>query len=185
MIGFLIGMACLIGLILTLKQGRHACGAPWGAWHHHHHHGRRGFGFGGHGYRRRFFLSFLFDRLDTTPAQEKVIVAALDELREAAEAQRSELRRTRADVAAATRSASFDETRLGELFARHDVAIEALRRASVGALGKVHAVLDDRQRELLADLIETGPAAFRRGWFGRHGVHGRHADPYRTHGDWA
>lgn len=183
MIGFVIGTACLIGLIMTLKQGRHACGARCGAWHHHD--GRRGFGFGGHGFRRRWFFSFLFDRLDTTPAQEKVIVAAIDELREAADAQRSELRRTRADIAAATRSESFDETRLGELFARHDVAIEALRRATVGALGKVHAVLDERQREQLADLIETGPAAFRYAGFGRHGARGHRADPYRTHGDWA
>ncbi|WP_437719522.1 periplasmic heavy metal sensor [Sorangium sp. So ce448] len=165
---------------MTLKRGsRYDCGAPWGAGPRFF--GRRGFG--GHGFRRRFFLSFLFDRLGTTPTQEKVIVAAVDELRSAAEAQRSEIRSTRADVAAAMRSPSFDETRLGELFARHDTAIESLRRAAVGALGKVHAVLEDRQREQLADLIEIGPAAFRDMWSGR--AERRGDDPYRTHGRWA
>jgi hypothetical protein len=29
-----------------------------------------------------------------------------------------------------------------------------MRKAFVGALGKIHAVLDDRQRERLADMIE-------------------------------
>ncbi|HTN91298.1 Spy/CpxP family protein refolding chaperone [Sorangium sp. So ce136] len=186
MLGFVVGTACLIGLIAALRRGhRYDCGgAPWGAGPRSH--GRRGFGgFGGFGFRRRFFLSFLFDRLGTTPSQEKVIVSAIDELRDAAAAQRSEIRSTRADVAAAVRSPSFDETRLGELFARHDTAIESLRKASVGALGKVHAVLDDRQREQLADLIEIGPSAFRDMWSGRGGWRGHRADPYRTHGEWA
>ncbi|MGK4006361.1 periplasmic heavy metal sensor [Sorangium sp. So ce1036] len=181
MLGFVFGTACLIGLFMALKRGRHACGAPWDAGPPFF--GRRGFG--GRGFRRRFFLSFLFDRLDTTPAQEKVIVAAFDELRAAADAQRGEIRGTRADVAAAMRSPSFDETRLGELFARHDTAIEALRRAAVGALGKVHAVLEDRQREQLADLIEIGPAAFRDVGPGGYAWRGHRGDPYRTHGRWA
>ena len=41
----------------------------------------------------------------------------------------------------------------------------------VSAIGKVHAVLDDRQREILAQLIERGPfggrfggGPFRREW---------------------
>lgn len=182
MLGFVVGTACLIGLIMTLRRGgRYDCGGHWGA-------GPRSFGrrgFGGFGFRRRFFLSFLFDRLGTTPSQEKVIVSAVDELRAAAEAHRSEIRSTRADVAAAMRSPSLDETRLGELFARHDTAIESLRKAAVGALGKVHAVLEDRQREQLADLIEIGPAAFRDLWSGRAGWRGHRTDPYRTHGEWA
>lgn len=186
MLGFVLGTACLIGLVMVLKRGRHACCARWDAEPRGF--GRRGFGrrgFGGRGFRRRFFLSFLFDRLDTTPAQEKAIAAAFDELRAAADAQRGEIRSTRADVAAAMRSPSFDETRLGELFARHDTVIEAMRKASVGALGKVHAVLDDRQRERLADLIEIGPAALRDMWPGGYTWRDRRADPYRTHGRWA
>ena len=166
MLGFVIGTACLIGLLTTLRRGgRGGCGGygygrfgghegPWG----HHHGGRRGRGGwgGGFGFRggRRHMLAFLFERLDTTASQEKVIAAALDELREAMSGHHGELRRTRADVAAATRSPSFDETRLGELFARHDDVMTEMRKSFVGALGKIHAVLDDRQRERLADLIE-------------------------------
>lgn len=163
MLGFVIGTACLIGLLATLRRGGAygACGGRFGhhggSWGHHHggRWGRGGWG-GWGGYRggRRQMLSFLLERLDTTAAQEKVITAALDELREAAESHRGELRRTRADVAAAARSPSYDETRLGELFARHDEALTSMRKEFVGALGKIHAVLDDRQRERLADMIE-------------------------------
>jgi Spy/CpxP family protein refolding chaperone len=182
MFGFIIGTACLIGLVKVLRRGRYACGAhgmgprPFGG---------RGFGgWGGHRGGRQFFLSFLFDRLETTPAQEKVIVGALEELREAAWAQRGEMRKTRVDVAAAVRSPSFDETRMGELFARHDTAIEAMRRASVGAIGKVHAVLEDRQRERLADLIEAGPAAIRWGGY-RDAWRGYRGEVRGGEGDWA
>lgn len=190
MFGFFIGTACLIGLVMTVRRGRYGYGCG----------GARGFGpgsfrgrgWGGRGrWGSRFFLSVLLDRLDTTPAQEKVIVGALDELRDAARAQRSEVGKTRVDVAAAVRSPSFDETRLGELFARHDTAIESMRKAAVGAIGKIHAVLDDSQRERFADLIEAGPIAFReRGPYGRHERHGDGWRDYRREpqdhdGDWA
>ncbi|AKT39414.1 Spy/CpxP family protein refolding chaperone [Chondromyces crocatus] len=181
MVGFLIGTACLVGLFSMLRRGgwEGRCGGRgWGGdWQ-----GRFGGpwdgeggppwsrgGGGGFQGRRRRMLGFLFERLDTTAGQEKVITAALDDLRSTAEAHRGELRRTRADVAAATRSPSFDETRLGELFARHDDALTTMRKELVGALAKIHAVLDDRQRERLADLLESGS------FFGgmRHG-RGRH-----------
>lgn len=180
MCGFLIGTACLIGLIVTLARGRGGCG-PYGrggcGW-------RGGDGWGGrgswgegrgdharHGWSgRRWFLRGLFERLDTTPGQEKVIVAAIEELREAGEAFRGEIKRTRSDVAKAARSPSFDETVVGETFARHDEALEAMRKAAVGAMAKIHAVLDDKQREVLADIIESS-----RPFFGGFG------GPYRRH----
>ena len=178
MCGFLIGTACLIGLIVTLRRGRGGCGS----------YGRGGFGWrGGRGFGpwgegrgdftnqrgwsgKRWFLRGLFERLDTTPGQEKVIVAAIEEMREAGEALRGELRQTRSDVAKAARSASFDETVIGETFARHDQALETMRKAAVGAMAKIHAVLDDKQREVLADVIESSPPFF--GGFG---------GPYRRH----
>lgn len=172
MLGILIGTACLFGLIKTLRWGRMrrfgggGCGGGWSG---------RGGGWGG-GYRDRwsdgdgfrggwggegFFLRAIFERLDATPAQEKVIAAALDELRETARSLRGELRGSRADVAKAMRGESFDEVLFGEMFARHDTALEAMRKAAMGALAKVHVVLDERQRARLADLIESGPGAFR------------------------
>lgn len=185
MCGFLLGTACLIGLIVTLARGRGGCGSHWrrggygwggggygrAAWteghgdHGHHGHHHRG-GWAGN----RWFLRGLFERLDTTPGQEKVIVAAVNEIREAGEALRGELQRTRADVAKAARSPSFDETLMGEAFARHDQAMDTMRKATVGAMAKIHEALDERQREILADLIESGP-----GFFGGFSPYRRHA----------
>lgn len=182
MLGFLIGTACLIGLVKVLRWGRrgrgwgygHACGH--GAWHGHGcGHGfdggpergdfgggppwARG-GFGGPG----MWLRGLFERLGTSPEQEKVIHDALDELRQSGRKLKDELGGSRADVAKAVRSPSFDETTMGNVFARHDEVMDGMRKAVMGAIGKVHAVLDDRQRERLADLIENGP--FGRGRWG-------------------
>ena len=169
MLGFLIGTACLIALIKVVRRGRHghggwsggSCGGGWGRHRHgdgHHHH--RGWG----GWRDdAFWLRGLFERLDTSPAQEKVIREAIDEMRRSTSDLRDEARATRDDVAKAVQSPSLDETVLGELFARHDTHLEKVRKDAVGALGKVHAVLDDRQRELLAQLIASGPFGGRRG----------------------
>lgn len=184
MCGFLLGTACLIGLLVTLARGRGGCGGPWGrrgfgwggggcgyagrsSWEagdHHHDHHRRGWS------GSRWFLRGLFERLDTTPGQEKVIIAAIDEMRDAGENLRGEIRKTREDVAKAARSPSFDETVMGEAFARHDQALESMRKAAVGAMAKIHAVLDEQQREKLADIIESGPP-----FFGGFGPYRRHA----------
>jgi hypothetical protein len=150
MCGFLIGTACLLGLIYVLRRSR--CG------------GRRG-RFGGHDGSRwgeGFFLKTLLQRLDATSSQERVIRDAISEMRAAGESARDELRKSRGDVARAMRGESFDEVLFGELFARHDTAIESLRRAGLGAIAKVHNVLDTRQRERLADLIEQGPRSWGR-----------------------
>ena len=180
MIGCILATAGIIGLVKAAHFRRHGCGG-WGRrWgHHHHHHGyddddsgppwagrsfgrRFGFGFG-----QGFMLRGLFERLETTPAQERVIVAAADELREAASKLRDEGRRSRADVAGAFRKPSFDEVMMGELFARHDTEIEGLRKAFVGFTAKVHDALEDKQRARLADIIESGPRFFRGGRFER------------------
>jgi hypothetical protein len=164
------------------------CGAGW----HGHMGGHHG-GFGGHGWGpgggghdgdegggwgdeprsgfmggswgRGFVVRRLSEALDATPAQEKVIRAAAEEFNEAAAKLRGEGKRTRADVAAAFRKASFDEVMLGELYARHDRSLEEVRKAFVGMGAKIHDVLDDGQRERLAAIIEEGPRAWmRRGW---------------------
>lgn len=206
MFGFILGTACLIGLVKVLRRGAYGyggcgyggyggsygCGGPGftrgGYW------GGRGGPWGGHGgrwgghggpwgggpFRGRgepegdvqgrwegrgfgregFFLRMLFEQLDATPGQEKVIAAAMREVREEASKSRDELRKTRADIAKAMRGGSFDEVLFGELFARHDAVMEAMRKAAMGALGKVHEALDEKQRERLAELIERGPSFF-------------------------
>jgi len=203
MLGFLIGTACLIGLIKVLRHGGchrgygyrsfgygGGCGSygggfggrgyghgpgGWedGGYDRGHGggpfrtHGRAGFRPGGYG-MTHFVLRRLFEALDTTPGQEKAIASAMEEMREVMAKHRGELRKSREDLAKAMRSPSFDETVMGELFARHDAALEAMRKAMVGSMAKVHEVLDERQRARLADLIEQAPGFW--GGFGGRGV---------------
>ena len=183
MLGFIIGTACLIGLVKVLRRGRgygygYGGGCGGGRFRgyrdheggdHHHEGGFRRGGWGGWGGGPGFFLRAIIDQLDATPEQEKVIAAAFREVRDEAAKNREEVRRSRSDIAKAMRSPGFDEVLLGELFARHDTAIEAMRRAVTGALAKVHVVLDEKQRSHLADLIENGPSYFRRGPSRRRG----------------
>jgi Spy/CpxP family protein refolding chaperone len=120
----------------------------------------------------------LSHELEATPAQEKVIADALREMQGAIEKHRGEFRESRGDVAKAVRSEHFDEVLFGELFSRHDTAIEAVRKAAMGALGKVHAVLEPKQRERLAEMIEGG--LFR----GLRGFRGHGGGGYRGPGAW-
>lgn len=150
MFGFFIGIACLVGLIYVLKGGR-----GWGRGAHcggrHRKMGMRG------------FVRRLFEALDTSPGQEKEIRSAFSELFREADGVRDDFVASRSDVAKAMRGDYFDETSMGELFARHDDGLDKLRRAFVGALARVHAILDENQRARLAELIEKGPWRFVRG----------------------
>jgi hypothetical protein len=76
---------------------------------------------------------------------------------------RGEMQKSREDVARAMRGPSFDEPVMGELFARHDAALETIRRAVVGALAKVHEALDEEQRKRFASMIERA-GGFRGMW---------------------
>jgi hypothetical protein len=111
-----------------------------------------------------FFARGVASRVQATPAQQRVIRDALAELREAAGKLRGEAGKTRADVAAAFRKPQFDEVAMGELYARHDRALEELRKAFVGAGAKIHDALDEEQRARLAKLIESGSGWWRRPW---------------------
>ena len=161
MCGLLFGAACLIGLFITLRAGRRwrrgggcgpggGCGSG-GGWRGHH-----GGSWGGRGW----FARMIGDHIGASPEQRKVIDGAVDEVRAAAEKARDELKESRKDVARAVRSENFDEVLFGELFSRHDDTITSLRKAAMGALGKVHATLDDAQRAKLADAVERGASAF-------------------------
>ena len=189
MLGIIIGTVCLIGLVKVLRHGRGGygyggggCGrGGWGGGGRFRGHrdeeggygrdegGFRRGGWGGWGGGPGFILRAIIEQLDATPEQEKVVVAAFREVRNEAAKNREEVRRSREDIAKAMRSPGFDEVLLGELFARHDTAIEGMRRAFTGALAKVHVVLDEKQRNDLAELIENGPGFFRRGPSRRRG----------------
>lgn len=98
-------------------------------------------------------MGFVFDRLETTPTQEREIRAAIETLFDKGADLRREASATRTDVAKLLRTESLDETVLGELFARHDERLRELQKSFADALGKVHQTLDPEQRERLADFL--------------------------------
>ncbi len=102
-------------------------------------------------------------RLDLSPAQEKVVRAEVDKLRDKARGLRDEGQATRGDMARAIRGETFEEGALADMFVRHDDRMHDLRGEVAGALGRIHAVLDPQQRERLADLLEEGPRGLWRG----------------------
>lgn len=185
MLGLIIGTACLFALAHVLRRERwhaHAFAARHG-WHPFHAHAG---GCGHHGYgphhacgqhrrddraddrdeARRGFerrdLYPLLRRLDLSPAQEKVVFAAADELHEKAAALRDAWVAGRRDVAATIAAPALSPEQATLLVGKFDPPLDALRDAIAAGLGKVHEVLDDRQRRLLGEMIElAGPGAFR------------------------
>jgi hypothetical protein len=154
MFGFLFGTACLLGLTATFARSRHDL--------HHCSGGHRGRGFWSR--RGRFVLNRLLDRLDTTPGQEKVIREAVDTVMEDVHDARGEFRATRTDIAEAIRGEIMDRGAIDGVFERHDRVLERVRQNALDSFGKVHETLDERQRKILAELIEAGP--FARGFGG-------------------
>jgi uncharacterized membrane protein len=178
MIGFavLTGVAAFVGAKLAMRHYHGGgCGRRHRGWQHHQRWGefaRPDFDddgdpmdFGAHPSRWHrgagFVMRSVMSRIGARPDQERVIRDAFDELKEAAAPLRSEGRHTRDEIAVALRKPVFDEVLFGEMFARHDGALERLRKALVGALVRTHDTLDERQRQRLADIIAEGPRAFR------------------------
>jgi hypothetical protein len=188
-IGFAIGTICLIGLVRAVARRRWYGFSPYGghAYGFAGHHGafgghRRGFG-RHHGPwhdnawgddspswrgerespwgRGRGVVYSILGRLQATPGQEKVILAALDELKEIALELRGIGRDVRADVGKAIRGPMLDDVALEGATARIDDATLKLRAAARAAIAKIHGVLDDRQRKMLGDMIDS---SWRGGW---------------------
>ena len=124
-------------------------------------------GYGCHGGMRRSrgarsWLRSVFERMGTTPSQERVIMHALDELRSNRSALVEEATTTRSDLGSAISSGLVDDTTLEETFARHDRLLARLRVSFVEALKQINEVLDDGQRKQLADALRNRGS----GWFG-------------------
>lgn len=113
----------------------------------------------------RRMLRGVFERLETSPGQEKVILEAADQVRTAAEKFRGEARQTRDAFSRSMSGEHFDSTVINEAFARHDALLKELRDTATAQLSRVHEALDERQRRDLADLID---GLSRGGGFGRH-----------------
>jgi hypothetical protein len=168
MLGFLLGTACLIGFIKVARgscygygggYGRSCGGGDFGGgpmgWHRGGHRSR--------GFGPRFFLRSIFERLETTPGQEKVILQAADELRGTFGRAKDQLKDSRSDFARVFRGDVVDEASLSDIFVKHDTVISETRRNAVEAIRKAHEALTEEQRSQVADFIERGRGGWGRG----------------------
>ena len=178
MLGFIFGTVCLVALIKVMRHGhghhgwRYAhgggCGGHgYGGWHGHH--GGRGFGGppwarwgGGGGFGEGFMMRGLFSRLETTPGQEKVIKDAFQKVRETVKEARGEWQ-DKSELISLLRGDTFDRTAAEGLSGKADASFAKVRVVIVEALAQIHEALDDRQRRILADFIESRG---RGGWGG-------------------
>jgi Spy/CpxP family protein refolding chaperone len=153
----------VLGFMAMRKARRchHAHGCGYGGWHHHH-----GGWYGNSWGRRGLYMALA--RLEASPAQERAIIAEVDKLRDRLHAARSSVRDARPDLAAAVRGPSMDDAALGAVLGRVDNATAEARGAVMDALRNIHGLLDDRQRQQVADLIDNG-------WWRRGG-----GSPYRV-----
>jgi Spy/CpxP family protein refolding chaperone len=162
-------MTCLaiaIGILgfAAMRRAHHRC-------HGHHGYGWSGpFGHGLHGHRGgfrrargRMVLHALFSRIDASPAQERAIIHEVDKLQDRVHGAKSGLRDARGDLAAAVRGPVLDDAALGAVLGRVDTATGEARGAVLDALREIHAVLDDRQRAQVADLLDHS-GGWWRGW---------------------
>lgn len=136
-LGTLLGFFLLAGLFRALRR-------------------RHGGRFG----RPRRAMRWLFRRLDTSPAQERVIREAFGEVR----ASRTELRDAGRAVLETLSSSfateGFDAATARAALSTGTPGLEATRSRIEEALAKVHAVLTDEQRKQVADILARGPGRF-------------------------
>jgi hypothetical protein len=152
MFGLIVGTLCLIALIATIRRRRYyAFRERWGYYGHSfrgYHGSRRG--------RRRHPLHLLFARLDTTPGQEKAIVAALEMLRGGMDNTRDELDALSRELSVLVGGTVLDQQSLDEVKARADALYGRFSAELRELLVRVHDVLNDEQRRTFAELIRDG-----------------------------
>jgi Spy/CpxP family protein refolding chaperone len=161
MLGLFIGTVCAVAVVKMLRRVRGYGGFGRHSWYR----GPR---------RPRWLLRGFFERLDTTPGQEKAVVLALEQLRGSRSAVREEIQRTREDLARAVAGGLIDDRSLEETFARHDRLLAQLRVAFVESLRMATEALDERQRKQASDLLEGRAWSWGPRWGGS----------YRTPGVW-
>lgn len=163
-----IGIAAgIIGVVLLVKRAffrrRFGYGGGCGSRGHGHWRGRHG---GGYGPGRSWWLRALFSRLDTTPGQEREIRAAIEEVQRVAREAKQGVFGSRENIAKAVAGEVFDPTAIDDASAQLDAATARVKEAFRASLEKVHAVLDAKQRERLAELLQKGIGRGGYGWGG-------------------
>jgi len=131
--------------------GRHGHGPGYGGGGDEE---AEGFGGGPFGVRRP--LRFLAYKLELDEKQVAELARILDDLKTERAQGEVDRRRSLSGFADAVAGPTFDATRAKESAALRVATAERLRDAVTGALGRLHALLDNDQRERLAYLIRTG-----------------------------
>lgn len=132
--------------------GRGRCGPGAEAFASSHDDGDFG---GGHfGVRRP--LRFLAHKLDLDEKQVASLAQILDDLKTERAQAAVDHRRTTSAFADAIAAETFDATKAGAAAAERVKSAEKLRDAVAAALGKIHALLNQDQRQRLAYLLRTG-----------------------------
>jgi hypothetical protein len=101
-------------------------------------------------------LRFLAYKLELDEKQVSELARILDELKTERAQAEVDRRRTLSGFADAVQGEAFDQTRAKEAADLRVASAERLRDAVTKALGRIHALLDNDQRERLAYLIRTG-----------------------------
>lgn len=109
---------------------------------------------GGFGVRRP--LRFLAYKLELDERQVSELAKVLADLKTERAQAAVDDRRVRGSFADAIGGSTFDQAKAASAGADRVKTQEKLRDAVVAALAKIHALLDDEQREQLAYLIRTG-----------------------------
>jgi hypothetical protein len=155
--------------------GEQGCGTGWscgpgesrhggGGGRHGHGHGGgggedEGEGFGGGPFGVRRPLRFLAYKLELDEKQVAELARVLDELKTERAQAEVDRRRSLSGFADAVGGPTFDAARAKESAALRVATAERLRDAVTAALERLHALLDNDQRERLAYLIRTGVLA--------------------------
>ena len=79
---------------------------------------------------------------------------AADDVEEAVRDFKGLGRKHKRDLADILRGDEFDHEAVGEAWSEQDAALEKIRLRLVTSMQKVHEVLEPRQREQLADMLE-------------------------------
>lgn len=165
MFGFIVGTLSLIGFVKVLRGGR---------WGHR-------------GGPRRWMMRRLFQHLDTTPGQEKVIAQAVENAERTMWQARDQLFRARGTYAKAMRGETFDSAAVNEAFDAQQAQVDDVKKAVREGFQQVHEALTPEQRQRLGDLLEFGPSRLHGGGCGHgyghhHGHHGHHGSSGRPDG---
>ena len=99
-------------------------------------------------------MNRLFDDLDTSPAQEREVNAAAEDLQAAAQTFGSDLKSSLRQISDVLRSDDFDHEAVAEAWVTQDRALEEFRVSALNSLQSLHASLEPDQRARLARALE-------------------------------